>query len=230
MLYLVVGKDYNMVKKETSSIVSLFSKKEKPSIEYHTAETITAKDLTYRAEGSSLFGGTTVYVIESLVNQYRDEVLPVLSKLAQSQNVFIFCEDDVNRETEKEFESNKGTVTVLKADPKEKSNPFLITDALLKKDKKNVWVLYRKEIDAGESAEALLGRFIWAIKTLVLVVKYPKESAGSLGIAPFVYSKTKSVSNNWKPGEPEKFYSDMLFGIKPGDEMEYHLEKLILNM
>ncbi len=230
MLYLVSGKDYSAVKKEADSIMSLFSKKSSFAVERHTAMTITAKDLAYRAEGNSLFGGNTIYIIESLLEDYKEEVFKVLEVLAQSQNVFIFCEDDVNKEIEKEFIAAKATVNILKSAPKEKENPFAITDALLAKDKKKTWLLYRKEIDKGESPEAVLGRFVWAIKTLVLVTKYPKETAASLGIAPFVYSKTKSISRAWSEGEPEKMYTEMLFGIKPGDDMEYHLEKLILTM
>lgn len=228
MLSLVFGKDYKNVRKEAEKIVASFSSIGGVVVERHTAETISPKDLAYRAESNSLFGEKFAYIIDGLVDQYEDETLKVLEKLGQSQHLFVFCEDAVIKDIEKAFTSAKGGVLGLKAEEKERDNPFAITDALLSKDKKKTWQLYRKEIDKGESAEAVMGRLVWAIKTLVLIQKNPKDTATSLGISPFVYSKTKSAGKVWKEGEAEKFYTELLFGMKPGDEMEYHLERLIL--
>ncbi len=230
MLYLVVGKNYTGVKKEAEKLLASFLPAGGigKNVERHTAETITAKDLAYRAEGNSLFGDKFAYIIDGLLDQYEDDVLKVLPKLGASSNLFIFCEDTALKNVTDAFKDAGGKVIALKAEEKERENPFAITDALLAKDKKKTWQLYRHEIDKGESAEAVLGRLVWAIKTLTLIQRNPKETALSLGISPFVYSKTKSAGKTWAVGEPQKFYTELLFGMKAGDEMEYHLEKLIL--
>lgn len=228
MLYLVFGKDYKNVKKEAEKIVASFTKSTGTVVERHTAETINPKDLAYRAESNSLFGEKFIYLIDGMLEQYKDETLEILPGLGQSSHVFIFCEDNVIKEIEKAFSAANGSVLGLKAPETVRDNPFAITDALLSKDKKKTWQLYRSEIEKGESAEAVLGRLVWAIKTLVLIQKNPKDTATTLGISPFVYSKTKSAGKVWKEGEAEKFYTQLLFAMNPGDEMEYHLERLIL--
>lgn len=230
MLSLVVGKNYTNVKKEAAAIVAAFLKTNTATTEYHTAETIKPADLKYRAEGNSLFGDKFVYVIDGILEQYKEDVLDVLENLATSDNLFVFCEDAVNKETEKEFTNLKAKFVSIKADEKERDNPFAITDSLISRDKKRMWHLYRKELEKGESGEAIMGRLAWAMKTLVLILKNPKESATSLGISPFVYSKTKSGSAKWTVKDAENFYADLLFGMPPGGEMEYYLEKLILTL
>ncbi len=85
MLSLVFGKDYKNVRKEAEKIVASFSAKGNVAVEKHTAETISPKDLAYRAESNSLFGEKFAYIIDGLVDQYQDETLAVLDKLGQSQ-------------------------------------------------------------------------------------------------------------------------------------------------
>jgi DNA polymerase III delta subunit len=230
MLALVVGKNYSNVKKEAAIIVANFLKVNKAEVEYHTAETIEPIDLKYRAEGNSLFGDKFIYVVDGMLDQYRDDLINVLDVLNLSPNLFVFCEDSINKETEKDFTNLKAKFVSIKADEKERDNPFAITDALISRDKKRMWHLYRKELEKGESPEAIVGRLAWAMKTLVLILKNPKSSATELGISPFVYSKTKSGSSKWDIVSSQKFYTDLLFGMPNGGETEYHLEKLILTM
>jgi len=230
MLVLIVGKNYTNVRKEAASSMAAFLKANRASVEYHTTETIKPADLKYRAEGNSLFGDKFVYVIDGLLEEYKDETIAVLGVLASSPNLFIFCEDSINKEIEKEFTNLKAKSVSIKADEKERDNPFAITDALISRDKKRMWYLYRKELVKGESPEAIMGRLAWAMKTLVLILKNPKSSAHDLGISPFVYSKTKSGSAKWDVGSSQNFYTNLLFGMPVDGETEYHLEKLILEM
>jgi DNA polymerase III delta subunit len=230
MLALVVGKNYTNVKKEAAIIVANFLKLNKSEVEYHTTETIKPDDLKYRAEASSIFGGSFVYVVDGMVEQYEDELLRILDTLSNSSNLFIFCEDSVLKDIEKAFTSLKAKFVSIKADEKEKENPFAVTDALISHDKKRLWYLYRKELEKGESPEAIMGRLAWAIKTLVLILKNPKDSATSLGISPFVYSKTKSNAMKWDFNSAQNFYTELLFGMPNSGDMEYHLEKLILEL
>jgi len=230
MLALITGKNYTQVKKEADNIAKDFLKSNSSQIEYHTTETIKPKDLLYRAEGQSLFGDKAIYIIDGLVDESKDEVLKILGTLTISANLFIFCEESVIKEIEKSFTDKGAKFITLKSDAKEESNPFAITDALISKDKKRMWHLYRRELDKGENPEAIMGRLAWVMKTLNLIIKNPKNSAADLGISPFVYSKTNSGMSKWTPDSAQKFYANLLFGLPSGGEMEYHLEKLILNM
>ena len=229
MLSVVTGKDLKKIKTEAKKIADSFLSKNKNSnLENHTADTIDASGLEYRALATSLFGDLKVFIIEDFINEYPDEFVKIAGILGESQNLFVFYEESVIKDIEKSITGAGGSFVKLDAPEKAKDNPFAITDALIAKDKKKLWQLYRQEIDRGESAEAIMGRFAWAMKTLVLIQKNPKDTATTLGISPFVYSKTKSAGKAWTGNDAENFYTKMLFGLKQGDEMEHHLEKLIL--
>lgn len=229
MLILVTGKDYKKTKSEAEKKAADFLKSRVGSVlEQHTSESIHAHDLEYRAVGNMLFGGETVYIVQDFIAVYEDDFLRIVPSLAGSKNLFIFSEDAVIKDIEKSVTSAGGEVIVLKAEEKERINPFAITDALLDRDKKNTWRLYREEIGRGEDANAVMGRFLWAIKSLLLIKKNEKETAVSLGMAPFVFSKTKKAGSKWTLPEVTNLYSELLFGLPDGGEMEYHVEKIIL--
>ncbi len=229
MLKIVAGKELKRVVQEANALAGYFLTKNPGTLlEKHTLDTITFKDLEYRATASSLFGGLSAYVLEDFVAGDADVFIKLAPVFGESQHLFIFCEEDFIKDIEKAVIAAGGEAVKLKAAETVRDNPFAITDALISKDKKKTWQLYRKEIDTGESAEAILGRLVWAMKTLTLIHKNPKDTATTLGISPFVFSKTKSGSRNWKEGEAEQFYTELLFGLRPGEEMELYLEKLIL--
>ncbi len=229
MLNVVTGKDLKKIKQESSQIADRFLKLNKNStLENHTGDTLNPTDLEYRAVATSLFGDLKVFIIEDFIQEYTDEFLKIVDAIGASKNLFVFYEESVIKDVEKAITGAGGSFVKLDAPEKAKENPFAITDALIARDKKKLWQLYRQEIDRGESAESIMGRFVWAIKTLVLIQKNPKDTAVTLGISPFVYSKTKSAGKAWTLNDAENFYTNMLFGMKPGDEMEHHLEKLIL--
>lgn len=228
MIHLVVGKDYDFTKKEIDKFISSFSKDKKIQIQKHTPQTITINELVYSSQGSSLFGDIYLFVIDGLIEQEKEEILKHLEALHKSDHLFLFKEDSINKEIEKSFIEFDVKIVLFKNAEKSYDNPFAITDALISRDKKKIWQLYRNEIDGGESAEAIIGRFAWAMKTLLLIIKNPNQNAGDLGISPFVYSKTKNGSKKWNTEDVVDFYTNLLFNSKKGEEMEHHLEKLIL--
>ncbi len=229
MLNLIYGSEYKKVKAEADKLAADFLKSHPGStMEKHTGESINAGDLEYRAMGSFLFGGEAIYIVQDFLDNYEEEFLKIAPRLAGSKNLFIFCEDSILKDTEKSVTFSGGKILAVKSDSKERDNPFAVTDALLERDKKTAWKLYRQEIEKGEDANAILGRFLWAMKTLNIIKKNEKENALTLGISPFVFSKTKKAANSWSLPEAQSFYTDLLFGMPMGGEMEYHVEKLIL--
>lgn len=229
MLLVIVGKEYKKVKAEADKKASDFLKSHAgAAIEKHTAESITVSDLEYRAVGNFLFGGEAAYVVQDFISRFSEEWLRIAPSLAASRNLFIFSEDELSKDLQRSVADAGGEIHLLKAEEKEWNNPFAVTDALILRDKKTAWKLYRQEIDRGEDANAILGRFLWAMKTLNLIKRHEKETAAMLGISPFVFNKAKSAAKKWTTDEAENFYADLLFGLPYGGEIEYHTEKLIL--
>lgn len=76
---------------------------------------------------------------------------------------------------------------------KKKESPlvFALTDALIKKDKKNAWIVFQKIISQDISAEEIHGALWWQWKTLSLVSSKEKNLAKKT-ISPYVYSKSEN--------------------------------------
>ncbi|OGI77534.1 hypothetical protein A3C57_01735 [Candidatus Nomurabacteria bacterium RIFCSPHIGHO2_02_FULL_33_12] len=229
MLKIITGKNLTKVLNEANKkALDFLSKNPNSVVEKVNNQIFSINDLSYRANANVLFGGLSVYILDDFIKDNEDDFIKITKNIHDSKSLFIFCEEAIIKDIEKSCLESGGEVVKLLADEKVKDNPFAITDALIAKDKKKTWQLYRYEIDRGEPAEAILGRFAWAIKTLTLIQKNPTQSALDLGISPFVYSKTKSKVLAWTGNEALNFYTQLLFGMKKDEEIEVHLEKLIL--
>lgn len=229
MIYFIASDDFSFIKKTTNGIVALYKSKNKITENFNQAN-FEEKNFTSKLGGTSLFDERYIIISEDLVEDNFEFFKKNIENINNSENVFVFVESSINAETKKTFISNKDNFFESKTKAVQKHNPFLITDALLKKEKKLLWKLYREEIDRGESGEAILGRFAWAIKTLSFVVNHPTEKAETFEISPFVYQKTKALSKSWNKAEVDELYFKMLFDFSKDEDMEIHLEKLILSM
>lgn len=148
MLSVVTGKDLKKIKQEAKKLAESFLTKNKNSnLENHTADTINPADLEYRALATSLFGDLKVFIIEDFINEYPDEFVKIVDSLGASQNIFVFYEESVIKDIEKSITGAGGSFVKLDTPEKAKDNPFAITDALVAKDKKKLWQLYRQEIN-----------------------------------------------------------------------------------
>ena len=114
----------------------------------------------------------------------------------------------------------------------ERFNIFLLTDAIGERDKRNAWLIYRKALASGMSAEEIFWRVMWGVKSLILAQKTssPEES----GLNPFVYRKAKSFLKNWEITELEKLSKALVDGLhrsrRGNSEIEIILEKEILSL
>ena len=103
-------------------------------------------------------------------------MLKKLSDIAESPNIFVMLEATlpkrhllaITEAAEKVESHEKGE------EQKEKFNIFALTDALGKRDKKNLWVLYQQAILEGIVPEQINGMLFWKVKSL-LVSPYPNR-------------------------------------------------------
>ena len=229
MIYLLTGKNSKEIEKEVKNIVTSFLKENKnTSTQKFTGTNIELHDLTYKSVGQSLFGEKNIYIINDFINDNANDFIKVINNFANSQDIFIFIEDTVKKDIEKEVALHGGTIKDFKVVEKNYDNPFAITDAIASRDKKLAWKLYLNEIKNGVDAMAVYGRFVWIAKTIYMIKKFEKENAASLAISPYVYTKTKQLSKNWTTNDIQEFYEELLFGLPENSSMEYFLEKVIL--
>jgi len=82
-------------------------------------------------------------------------------------------------------------------------NIFSLGDALGKRDRKNLWILYEKAIASGISPEEIHGTLFWQVKSMILS-KSAKDAEEAV-LKPYVFKKSNSYAKN--------FTSEELFAI-----------------
>ena len=111
-------------------------------------------------------------------------------------------------------------------------NIFALTDALGAKRKKEAWIIYRKALSAGLSAEEIFFKIVWQIKTMLLASR--TKNATEADIKEFPYHKAKSFLKNFKSGELEKLSENLVVGYHQArrgkGDIETLVEKILLSL
>ena len=153
--------------------------------------------------------------------------------IAESENVFVFLEDVLKADLLKVFEKHAQKVQEFKKlEKKERFNSFLLADALGRRDKEKLWVLYHQALSEGLAPEELHGTLFWQVKALVGATLV--KTGGEAGLKPFPWTKAKSFLRNWKPEELKQVSSKMVsiyHDSRRGEhELQTALEKFILDL
>jgi DNA polymerase III delta subunit len=186
------------------------------------------------AQSASLFGEKMVYLIDtpsaSLI--LKEEVESALEAFRESAHVFVVVEGTLQAVTKKLYTKFAGSIEEIVGDPNESFNPFALADALLEKDKKRLWILYWQAVEAGLSAEELIGTLWWQLKTVRLA--QVTKTAAEADIKDFPYNKAKRALRNFKEGELETISHNLLTLYHEGHggkkDIEVALEKWILTL
>ena len=111
-------------------------------------------------------------------------------------------------------------------------NIFTFTDAVGSRQKRRAWILYRKALSVGISAEEIFYKLVWQIKSMLIASK--TKNVGETDMKTFPYNKAKSFLKNFKPDELEALSEGLVVGyslIRRGEgEMEMFVEKILLSL
>lgn len=141
---------------------------------------VSAQEVLSLAQSGTLFGESRTYVGVSLMEEEdrADALVAIFPELAASAHLFLF-EEESGASLAKAAEKAGGSVIKAKAEAKkEASDPFALANALGTRDRKNLWLLYRKAIDEGASPEQLSGMLAW--KARQMLAKEGSEEAKRL--------------------------------------------------
>lgn len=236
MLYLFYGSDRN---KALKSALDIIEKKvlEKPDALVFKIDqsNLSENILMEMCGGQGLFEQKYIVHIKDVCEDESGQgtLFAFLKELKESENIFILTEGDLNK---KEFSKiEKFTDKVWNYEQKKKEeiqeNIFGITNYLLVRDKKNLWIEYQK-LKNNFAVEEIHGTLFWAFKNLALVSK--SNSAAETGLKPFVYSNTKRATSKFTQDEiDEKFWqlTKILGDSRRGEgELEILLEKWVLGV
>ena len=209
MIQLFYGNDTSKVRTDAFAKVSELAGAD--------AEVVTIDGDSYQsgvlqdiAGASSLFGGETIYVLDtpSSSKEFAEAVADNLELLAESGNQFVAIEGGLLAADKKRWQKHVSEMEECKAEAGERFNTFAMADALARKDKKSLWLLLQDAKAAGQSAEEIIGVLWWQLKTLRLAAA--ASSASDAGLKDFPYNKAKRSLSNFKDGELAKMSHSLL--------------------
>ncbi len=209
MLEVYYGNDTNKVRQTAFKRVEKL-RADGVEIEHINPDNYQAGQLTDAIGGVSLFGSQSVYVIDTASDDESmyDEVVSRLEAMAESSNVFVVIETGLLAAEKKKFAKHAGAMEEFKAAAGARVNNFALADALARRDKRSLWLLWSEARLNGTRPEELIGILWWQLKTLRLSAQ--TRSATEAGLKDFPYQKAKRALSKFKPGELEKLSHSLL--------------------
>ncbi len=239
MIYLLYGSDTDKARGKLHDLVgSLLKKKPDASHEKMTDETFDEAHLDELISASGLFGSKAIVEIHHVFRNKdaKPVLLERLKDIAASENIFVILESTLTKVEVTKFEKHAEKIQAFESKeekaPIKDFNIFSLTEALGKRDKKQLWVLYTKAKLKDISDEEIHGILFWQIKAMRAAVLV--DNAKDAGLNPFVYQKSKGFIKYFASDELQKVSSKLVeiyHNARRGiTEFDIGLEKFILEM
>ncbi len=156
-----------------------------------------------------MFGEVKTIVLLYLLHSFHDELCAFFESYTGSVDIIV-REHDLSSKDEKFFNHiGARIVGTQKAEPTASFNVWALTDAVLARDKKNAWLLYREAIEQGQAPEALSGMVWWQVKSMLLVAR----EGNPKGMKPYVVTKTQRALKNYTNEDLEQLAQTLITAI-----------------
>lgn len=158
---------------------------------------------------SSLFGDKTAYLIENpLTNsKVNDDLLIDIEDLKNSDNLFVIVEGPLKAEEKKQWNKHF-ELQEFKAEADARFNTFALADALVKRDRKSLWLIWSEARLSGIVSEELVGIIWWQLKSIRLAAV--TSSAEEAGMKDYPYQKSKRALSKFPSDDPERLSRSLL--------------------
>jgi hypothetical protein len=231
MLFVLKGGDRSAVLRRIAAIA-----KDSGGLVSQFMDTVTPEAID-PLFSESLFGEKTVAVFDGLL-RFPEDVRALLfsrtKQMATSGNVFILVDELWNAEANQIFkESGIVPEVYASADRPREANPFVVSDAIMARDKKTSWLTFSMLLADGVAAEELHGTIFWAVKSMLLCKNggYGKTEQ-ELAMKPYAYQKATRGATKYSKTELEQYakaLTDLLEQTrKSGGDLGIALERLLL--
>ena len=247
MLYFLHGEDSVSAIAKAHELIAILQKK-KPDAAFFTLteETVSAGQLQEFAQGQGLFEQKYIVLLDRVLvsKETKEMILERLESFAASEHIFILLEGKLDKATSGKIEKKAEKTQVFENGPALERggadepvripdfNIFALSDALGRRDKKELWVLYQKALLKNASPEEISGTLFWQVKSML--VARQSASAGQSGLNPYVFQKSKSFEKNYPeallPALSEKLISIYHDAHRGKHDFAIALERLILSL
>ncbi len=186
-------------------------------------------------EGQSLFQETLVVVLSGTLAgvSVRTFLEKDVARFANSVHHFIFVDEEIPVDSVEALQLHAKIFTISQLPKKLAApyNPFALSDAFGKRDKKGAWLLYREALSHGSDPREIHGMLFWIVKAMILA-KPDDVSADASGLSPFVFKKAKVFARNFSLSELTALSGALVAthheGMRQGTDLEADLETFIL--
>jgi DNA polymerase III delta subunit len=237
MLYLIYGTDRDKSRKKLHELLDLASKKRKDAELFKlTTENWSEAQFDELLVAQGLFETKYNTVLDNLFEKkdIKSYVLDKIEEVGKSEQIFLMLEGSVDAASLKKIEKYAKQVQefVKKEETKKEFNIFGVTDGLILKDKKKLWVSFLDTVKKGIAPEEVHGIFFWQVKNMILAsrAKDAKES----GLSPYAYKNALSGGRNYKTEELLLISSDLVLmthKVRQGKgDLAVMLEKWVLGL
>jgi DNA polymerase III delta subunit len=238
MLYVIYGTDTTKAREKAGMLRDALQKK-KPdaSLFSMSAEDVSAEKLDELTAGQGLFENKYIVFADRILDnrELNDIVFEKLASMKESPNVFIMLEGKLLKEAQKKLEKHAEKMEAHDATEKPKKESgeiFAMADALGRRDKKSLWMLYRKAVDEDAVPEEIHGILWWQMKSIALAKT--GLSPAETGLNPYVHSKAKGFAQNFTQEEIDRTLSSLVHmyhdAHRGKHDFEIALEKFTLDL
>jgi DNA polymerase III delta subunit len=237
MLYLFYGDNRDKARTKWHAIIHAFQTKQPEGMVFHfDAENFAVTQFEELISSGGLFGEKRLVAADNLLeNEGAEEfVSKNLESLISSPNTFLFLDVSLSSELVKKIEKAGGKIEEHKLALKSVPAPFnifVINDAFITRDRKQLWLVYQKALRAGVPEEEIFWKLVWQVKTMLVV---GKQKGAVKNLKPFVISKAEHGLKKFRIEELEKlsrdlvvFWHDSRRGLV---DFDLGLEKLVLSI
>ncbi len=242
MLSVYYGNNYTKREEAYRNLLASFPQ---DKLAHMSGEEALASGLEELAMGTSMFSEVRFIAIRKLTDSKEglDLLEQMYAGMVASRDHFIIVEDkllapilnklkkagaDVYEHTRTKFETDK----LDKAKKLEANKIYALSDALGRRDRRALWVEYRRALYRGVSAEEVLWKLSWQFKNMLLASSWstPAES----GLHPYVYDKARLGAKRYAKDEMRALSGELLSlweaSHTQGRDLELALEQLILSV
>lgn len=237
MIYFLHGTDTNKSRKKMHEILQTLSSK-RPNSEVFkiTNENWDRNQLEELFSSQGLFEQKYIVVLDSTFSnkEAKEYVVDNLEKMKETEHWFIILDGKVDAPTTKKIEKFAYKTQEFEKAEKKKDSPiiFTITEKLLDRDRKKLWITFVDLTKKNIPAEEIHGLLFWAVKNMLIVSKV--DSQKDSGLAPYSYKTALSGARNYKTEELQKMSSqlvEMTHKVRSGEgNLDVMLEKWILSV
>lgn len=212
MLYFLYGDVPKAAEKARSMVDALLAKQPDAARFKIDSHNWAENEIEGLLHGQGLFSQRYIIELRHLFEnaETSESVLSFLPEIAESENVFIWVDRDVDDKKLKLIEKHAAKVQKFaeaKKIEKPAFNIFSLGDAITERNKQKLWVLYRDALNYF-GPEEIHGTLFWQIKNLLLTTK--AKTAAEADMKPFPFSKAKAGAKKYSESEIEKMATGLI--------------------